>query len=133
MRKYFLLQLLFMAFIIPSCSRYSRDPDLRAARDFIAYYYILADQRQTLPYTEGKALEDLEKEIKELEKIGMRNDAYRARDITFELKSEKVEADFVNYFFVLTIKIPQMDDRLQGITIKVNRTSHKVMEFADVK
>lgn len=116
-----------------ACSQYSRDPNLKLARDFIDAYYVFADQNKTLQFVSGAAEEAVQKEIKLLKDVSNRQDSYRSRDITFELKQTLQEADAIVYLFELTIKIPQLGDKKEMVHIAVDTKMHKVKFFGTLQ
>lgn len=128
--------LLFIIFIVASgvaCNKYSRDPDLKLARDFIDAYYVFASQRKALPLTVGAAREEIEREMALLKDVPHRQEAYRSRDVLFELKKRLNHADETIFLFELTIKISELGDRKEMIHISVDRKLGKVKYFGTVR
>lgn len=121
--------------LLAGCSPYSGNPDLKLARDFIDAYYVLADHRRALDLTEGPAKQEIEREIKLLADVpeDANLNAYRSRDVLFELKRERVEPDETVYFYELTILVPGVEARKQLINITIDRKLMKVSTFGDVK
>lgn len=121
--------------LLAGCSPYSGNPDLKLARDFIDAYYVLADHRRALELADGLAKEEIEREIKLLTDVpeDANLNAYRSRDVLFELKRERVEPNEAVYFYELTILVPGIEGRKQLINITVDRRVMKVSTFGDVK
>jgi len=124
-------RLLFIIILICSlsCQKYANNPDLKIARDFMDAYYVFADQQKALPMTIGLAKEKLEKEIELLKDVSDHQDAYRSRDILFDLKKEVTNKDEAIYLFELTIKIPKLEDRKEMVNISIDRKAGKVKYF----
>lgn len=121
--------------IFLGCSPYSGNPDRQLARDFIDAYYVLADHRRALDLTAGPAKQEIEREIKLLADVPQdaNLNAYRSRDVLFELKRERVEPNEAVYFYELTILVPGIEGRKQLINITIDRKLMKVSTFGDVK
>lgn len=109
------------------------NPDLKLARDFIDAYYVFADQKQALNFATDQAAQQLTDEIELLKNVAGRQDAYRSRDVLFELKKQFSENGTTTFLFELTLKIPDLADRKELINIMVDREAHKVKYFGTVQ
>lgn len=107
--------------------------DLKLARDFIDAYYVFADQKKALTMATDQAEQQLRNEIELLKNVMGRQDAYRSRDVLFELKKQFTENNTSTFLFELTIKIPDLKDRKELITITVDRDTNKVKYFGTVQ
>ena len=109
------------------------NPDLQLARHFIDAYYVFADQKKALTMATDQAAQQLTKEIELLQDVSDRQDAYRSRDVLFELKKQFTENNTATFLFELTIKIPDLSDRKELINITVDRVAHKVKYFGTIQ
>lgn len=123
---------MLLVIICVACSKYSKDPDLKLARDFIDAYYVFANQQQALNLTTGSARQAIQKEIELLKDVPQRQESYRSRDVLFELKKKLTQKDEVAYLFELTILIPKMADRKELINITIDRKLNKIKYFGTV-
>jgi len=114
--KRFTLVLLSAIIIFPlGCNKYSDNPDLRLARDFIDSYYVFANQQKSLGLTTGSARDEINKEIGLLKGVLSRQDSYRSRDVLFELKKEMKSDNEAIFLFELTLIIPDIEDQKRMI------------------
>lgn len=128
------ISFLFLVFIFVSgCSKYSNNPDLKLARDFIDAYYVFADQQKALGFTMGLAQNELQKELELLKDVPARQQAYRSRDVLFEMKKEVKSNDETIFLFELTLIIPEMEDQKRMINIIIDRQAGKVKYFGAVR
>lgn len=109
------------------------NPDLKLARDFIDAYYVFADQRKALNFASDQAAQQLSDEIELLKNMAGRQDAYRSRDVLFELKKQFSENSKTTFLFELTIKIPELSDRKELIHITVDQDAHKIKYFGTIQ
>jgi ribosomal 30S subunit maturation factor RimM len=122
---------IFCVFLVTtlSCNRYSNDADLRATRDFIDAYYVMADQKKALTLSEGRAEEELQKEVALLEGIEDREHAYKARDVTFTLQRESKTDAEADYFYKLKIIQPELGNMEKTIHLVVDRKNGRIKDF----
>lgn len=116
-----------------ACSKYFNDPSLARARDFIDAYYVMADQIKALDITAGMAHDKIQSEIDLLKNVTMKQDAYRSRDVLFDLKRSQDQGSTIAYFYELTIKIPDLEDQKRLVNIMVDKKTMMVSYFAEVK
>jgi hypothetical protein len=109
------------------------NPDLKLARNFIDAYYVFADQKKALNFVTDQAAQQLNDEIELLKTVTGRQDAYRSRDVLFELKKQLSENNTTIFLFELTIKIPELSDRKELINIMVDHDAHKIKYFGTVR
>lgn len=119
--------------LVAACSKYSNDPHLSRARDFIDAYYVMADQTLALNITSGMAHDKIQSEVELLKNVTMKQDAYRSRDVLFELKRSQDQGNSIAYFYELTIKVPGMDDQKRLVNIMIDKKTMKVSYFAEVQ
>lgn len=112
-----------------ACSPYYGNPNLTLARDFIDAYYVMADQEKALAFTTGQAAEAIENEILLLKNVANRTEAYRSRDVEFELKKEMTGPSEVIYFYELTLNIPNLGERKEAITLILDTEKNKIKFF----
>lgn len=112
-----------------TCSPYYGNPNLTLARDFIDAYYVMADQEKALAFTTGQAAEAIENEILLLKNVANRTEAYRSRDVEFELKKEMTGPSEVIYFYELTLNIPNLGERKEAITLILDTEKNKIKFF----
>lgn len=132
--KTFLVPLFSVIIIFTiGCNKYSDNPDLKLARDFIDSYYVFANQQMALDLTVGLARDELNKEMELLKNVSSRQEAYRSRDVLFELKKEMKSKNETIFLFELTLIIPDMEDQKQMINIIIDRDQGKVKYFGNVR
>lgn len=119
--------------VFPACSKYSNDPELSLARDFIDAYYVMADQQKAITLSTGSAKDKLESEINLLKDVTTREDAYRSRDVMFELKRSQDRGREMVYFYELTIRIPDIGDQKRLVNLMVDKELKKITYFAEVQ
>lgn len=130
--RFVIFAVLFLTTPLTACHRTS-DPDGQLARDFIDAYYVMADQQKALTLSSDRAQEALNKESELVKGVANREEAYKARDITFELKdSQKTEAS-ADYFYELRIIQPELGDMKKLVHIAIDRKTHKVSAFSEVE
>lgn len=123
-------KLIFVLFVyFFACSPYHGNPRLSLARDFIDAYYVMADQQKALTLTTGQAAEAIENEILLLKNVANRTEAYRSRDVEFELKKEMTGPGEVIYFYELTLNIPNLGERQEMITLILDTEKNKIKFF----
>jgi len=121
---------LILLFLLPvSCDKYKDQPELKLARQFMDSYYVFANQREAIKFTSGLAQQNLKSEIELLTNVSSHQDAYRSRDIYFELKKEKMEKTMAIFLFELQIKIPDVEEYTKHVTLVVDRKRLKVKDF----
>lgn len=106
---------------------------MKLARDFIDAYYVFADQKKALTFATDHAAQQLTDEIELLKNVEGRQDAYRSRDVLFELKKQFSENSTTTFLFELTIKIPDLADRKELINITVDHDAHKIKYFGTLQ
>jgi hypothetical protein len=121
---------ILILFIFIACSPYSGNPELTLARDFIDAYYVFANQEKAIKLTSGMAKDKIQKEIDLLKGYTGRQNAYRSRDILFELKKEVKDAESIMFIYEITVKIPELEDRKEIVNIKVDSKLAKVTYFS---
>lgn len=135
-KKYFAFLFLFLS-LAPSgffgCSKYSNDADLRLARDFIDAYYVEANQQKAMTLSNGHAAELLQREIELVKDVENRENSYRTRDVTFDLKKENKTAEEVDYFYELNIVVPDLGTVKKNVSIIIDRKNAKVKDFSTVE
>ena len=76
------------------------------------------------------AKDKIQKEIDLLKGYTGRQNAYRSRDILFELKKEVKDAESIMFIYEITVKIPELEDRKEIVNIKVDSKLAKVTYFS---
>ena len=133
MKKSILSFYIFLLVFAGACNQYSSNPNLALARDFIDAYYVFADQEKALLLCTGHAAENLKSEIELLKNVSNRQEAYRTRSITFELKQQLHQENTEMYLFELTIKLPQLGERKQLVNIGIDTASNMIKFFDTLK
>ncbi|MCP5463908.1 MAG: hypothetical protein H7A33_02675 [Deltaproteobacteria bacterium] len=125
---YFICVCLFFAV---ACSS-AKSPQEKVALAFMDAYYVFANQNQALELSQGVAKEQLLQELELLKDVSGDPNAYRSRDILFELKRSQIDQAVSFYFYELTIMIPDFEDRKETVTIMVDNKSNKVTSFTKI-
>lgn len=121
--------ILILSLCFFACSPYYGNPNLSLARDFIDAYYVMADQQKALALTTGQAAEAIENEILLLKNVENRVEAYRSRDVEFELKKEMTGPGEVIYFYELTLNIPNLGEKKETITLILDTEINRIKFF----
>lgn len=114
-----------------SCIPSGKDAHLKLAQDFMDAYYVFANQQQALSLATAQAQEKISSEIRLLKGVVERQEDYRSRDVLFDLKQEKRDEREVNYFFELTIIVPQIGEQKRNVHLSIDRRLNKVKYFGE--